>query len=324
MVLANVHGIPAPIGEPQPRLPDRGFHVVVLGPDNRPRYFCKCRPLNGHTLHRETRIMSGLGRKPDLATVIPATFGVMAGKIQIQVSDFVPGTRMSVLFRRLSQRACIDTLRDLVLLAERLSGAASAVLTELPEPSAEIEIRTEVERLLLQLAPLIGDGRVRAIERAVRDLPDRVPWVWQHGDFWPANILRHGTGYTILDFEQYGLVGVPLYDLFHLVSTCSNLRDTWQRAKHLAWFDRFSEPGTFTYACREVLASAIRRARLAPGEVAAGLLYYTLHMAASIRGRGAPPAFWQSYVHDAITLAASVGDKGPVELVTPMLTSRAA
>src|SRR5881397_3247923 len=41
----------------------------------------------------------------------------------------------------------------------------------------------------------------------------------QHGDLWPSNVVHSGGSWWLLDFEVFGEVQVPLYDVCHFVRT---------------------------------------------------------------------------------------------------------
>jgi len=50
----------------------------------------------------------------------------------------------------------------------------------------------------------------------VKSLP-RLPRIPQYTDFWPGNIIIDGNGIKIVDWEDFGLTSLPLFDLFHFI-----------------------------------------------------------------------------------------------------------
>jgi len=65
-------------------------------------------------------------------------------------------------------------------------------------------------------------GTSDAVQRCCRSLQqyfsnlstDRIPVILQHGDLFIGNVLRDGRQYYFVDWETFGLVDLPFYDLF--------------------------------------------------------------------------------------------------------------
>jgi fructosamine-3-kinase len=126
-----------------------------------------------------------------------------------------------------------------------------------------------------------------------------VPGRLQHGDLWPANVLRRGDSWWLLDYELFGEVRVPLYDALHLLRTSDRIR----RPRAETWVASLMDETAETAATRAILGRAAQRHGLTPAEVAAAFVYYVADGAARSWRRQAAADFWEPVLAEAETLA---------------------
>lgn len=74
------------------------------------------------------------------------------------------------------------------------------------------------------LSPL-GRELVSQVEAELREAAEtEVPGVCEHGDFWMGNVLVHGEGLAVVDWEDARAEGLPYMDLFMLLHAAAVLR----------------------------------------------------------------------------------------------------
>src|SRR5439155_45094 len=139
-------------------------------------------------------------------------------------------------------------------------------------------------------------GRETAVLRALNRDPELsgvapLPRLLQHGDLWPANILWHQGSWRLLDFESFGRVQVPLYDVHHFVRTCGSLRRPRSEATG-GWLDRLASRDREAALCRETIRREAGELGLNAAQALGVLLYYLVDITAQFRLRGVPRSFW--------------------------------
>jgi hypothetical protein len=152
----------------------------------------------------------------------------------------------------------------------------------------------DLQRIVqLGLSPEDADALALALSVARPAMPHP-----QHGDMWPANIVKTRRGWQILDFEDYGLIQVPLFDAIHFARSAPMPRNG------ATWFDVMCAPDTeWSTATRLVLRAAAQRRGLERDVVTGTLIYYLVSMTARLHERDNPRAVWGGLLSEVQSLA---------------------
>lgn len=79
----------------------------------------------------------------------------------------------------------------------------------------------------------VREGCARLVERAGADWLNSLAVVPQHGDFYVGNVLSDGNQWYAVDWESFGLVDLPVYDVYtfvlSLLRTDGNVSSGWDR-----------------------------------------------------------------------------------------------
>src|SRR6266513_549367 len=240
VILQNYGAIPPAVGKRGFYVWNRGFNLLLLGRGGVPLYFCKCRPAADHNLGRETAVLKALNRDLELSSVAPWTRGARSGELQLQVSEFVPGDPYALDVPGLGERQWAASMRDILTVARRVSIRAAALLPDFLAGTDPVVLHEVAAPSLAELGSAgLGEDQLRALDAAIRRA-GTLPRLLQHGDLWPPNILWHQGSWRLLDFESFGRVQVPLYDVHHFVRTCWSLRRRRFEATTGGWLDHLA------------------------------------------------------------------------------------
>lgn len=301
VILHNRGGVPPPREDHTYSDLIRGFHVLVLGPRGRPTHRCKCRPA-AEGPYRESLITQSLSRVPELARIVPPTTCVTGRTIHLQASVFLPGASLEPVCATAPAQTCVRVMQRLLETANNVARCAVR-LPELGIATGTLELAAEARPRLQSLETVLPQEDVAALANAL-DGAEPLLAAPQHGDLWPANALNYAGSYWLLDFESYGVARVPLYDMFHVLRTVSDLRD----GSSVPWLDRAANPTTFAAACGPFADQQATRAGVSRHQAARCLVYYVVHVAAETFRNGVFPAFWKAHVREAMVLARRLRD----------------
>jgi hypothetical protein len=264
---------------------DRGAHFVILSAEGAATHYCKCRRMGpDSTETREARILAILSRDPEASRFVPEFSETQGNGIQVQATRFVDAPRMDEVLPGLDAIAFKALVRNVHAAARCLSLS----VRETEGKTREVLRLSEVAAPLLKVLPEIGIGRDTALllHNALVGV-DEVPFLPQHRDLWPSNIFVHSEGHcTIVDFDHFGLVGVPLHDALHLVRTSSEVAG---RVEGRLWFEQIRSGDA---AVVEIVGAIARDLELSVRQVGGCFLYYLLDMAVGTYLRGGPESFW--------------------------------
>jgi hypothetical protein len=264
---------------------DRGFHLLLFCETGKALYYCKCRSrnLDGND-RREVRFLRFFRAHPSTRDIVPPQGHANDGRIDVQVTGFVGAPRMDQALVGLDDEGFHVILQDVQSASFRLSRAALEYDATL---GGYLEIRKEAEPLLREL-PLIGvSSEVADLLRQELARIEKVPALPQHRDLWPNNVFVHNDGRcTIVDFDHFGLVRVPLHDTCHLLRTASEAAG---RMTAGPWFERVLDGDPTVHA---VVRSAGSVLGLTPRQIGGCLVYYLLDIAVGTFRRGGPEEFW--------------------------------
>ena len=291
---------------------NRGFNLLLLGRDGVPRYFCKCRPTADHNLARETAVLQALNRDAELSGVAPWTRGARCEELQLQVSEYIPGQSYTQTVPRLGENAWTASMGEILALARRVSSRAPSLVPDLLAGAGLVALHDGVAEALGELAAAgLSEGQLGALEAALRRA-GTLPRLLQHGDLWPANVLWHRGSWRLLDFESFGRVQVPLYDVYHFVRTCWFLRQPRLDVAG-AWLDCLASDDGAADPCRRTMRREARELGLNAAQAIGALVYYLVDIAAQFHKRGLPRSFWEPLALEVRRVADALNAGTPLE-----------
>jgi aminoglycoside phosphotransferase (APT) family kinase protein len=106
-------------------------------------------------------------------------------------------------------------------MVETIAGIHAAVRS--PKTGAQPDrFRSSVAeplRVLSEFGPALAvpEGCRRLLAAAGPERFQTLPVIPQHGDLYDGNLLRHSGGWYVVDWESFGMVDLPAYDLYTLL-----------------------------------------------------------------------------------------------------------
>lgn len=308
VLLQNSAGVPTRRQLTDTYIGSRGFNFMILGSDGRPSYFCKCRPLANARLRHELAVLTTLGADRRTRETVPRTWGVKSEELQLLISEYIQGTSFDRTVVTLTSARWVDSMTQILDVAGRVAQTVAHTLPGRIEGSVSLREAAAPSLNYLASAGLLDADAITAMDSALR-LGGRVEAQPQHGDLWPQNIVESRGAWWLLDFESFGDVVVPLYDAWHLLRTCSDLRRHSGRkggAIPELWIDRLVGRGDESAASWHTVSIAAREHRLDAQQIVAGLVYYVSHIATEFHKRGGPRWYWHPHVREARRLATAL------------------
>jgi Phosphotransferase enzyme family len=282
----NIGTIPPSQDTPGDFVWNRGFSVVVVGKWGRPRYFCKCRAAGDARLRHEIETMNALSDDSELRCHVPPVQWERSDRLQVHITRYLAGTPLNGLLahRFRSSRALGHIVNETVDVALTVSRRGTLVLDALVRQGREVDLASEAKPAIGYLTRVgFASDDCGVIQRALQGIPP-LPRQLQHGDWWPANLIRHGRSMWVVDFEHYGEVQVPMYDVFHFLRTCSDLWVTAGAGD--SWLDRMRDvtaPGT--RLLREAACRAAAELGLTTDQAVGALIYYIVDFGVTMHRR---------------------------------------
>ena len=313
VMVQNAASIPATTidNDPQSGV-NRGFNLVVLNRRGEPAFYVKCRPAVVGGVGRESRILSALHGDPELSPIVPAVQSSTSVRMQVQVMPYLHGQSLSTLDDALGPAEWREASNGILLTAERIAQRAGARCPEDLPAAAAVSIADQgavALEYLLNIGLSVDDA---AALHAVTVTAGLVPQHFQHGDLWSANIIKVAAGWRILDFEQYGVIQVPLFDAFHLVRFAPGMRGAMLAGR---WVNAMlGESTPWAIMSRQVIRETAERHRLSEDVINGALAFYLPTMAASLRRRGNPSTVWAPVLLEAQTFARHLRSGGSLKL----------
>lgn len=269
----------------------RGFHARVLARDGRCTHYIKCRSASSAYAAREASVLTALRTDPSLADVVPPASGLVLPGLRALILGVVEGQGFARRVARKRLPTAVADVRVCLAVRGRLMARASKV-GAVPETPGSFSPLQAIEPSLRILEESGVAPTVLAVirDRVHTDLPSEP----QHGDFTPANIIWGPRGPVILDFEFFGVVASPLYDVWHFIR---NVRV--QRAES-SWLGVLAPRNETDAAWHALLSEEIGRAGLSERQVAASLLWYLSHITALIIARKNSEEYYRPYLNDLV------------------------
>jgi hypothetical protein len=278
-----------------------GFNVLVAE-RGRPIYFCKCRPAGDPALAHEAAVGEILSREPATAAHVPAFHFERGGVMDILVVRRLPGRPYHELLVKQSDREWLSSVELVIGLVEGMATYVTAAIPALRGPDA-LRVAEEGRWALaaLQAEQGLVARRADALALALAGGDEVTPRL-QHGDLWPPNVLVDGRSVYILDLDLFGRVRVPLYDLFHMLCICSEVRRP-ETADRRPWAQRLVDGDPSEAGARDLIRRAASRHGLSSSATFAAFVYYVVDITARVKARGAWTADWREYLAQAARLA---------------------
>ena len=300
LILENYGAIPPAVRKSGYYVWNRGFNILLLGRDDVPRYFCKCRPIADANLARETSVLLALNRDPVLRPVVPRTSGARDEEVQLQLSEFMSGEPYERTLPGLTQQAWLESMGQILGVARMVSARATTLLPDLV--TAPAPLRVDAADALTRLGAVgVAEDVLGGLDQALA-CAGSVPRLLQHGDLWPANVLWHRGSWRLLDFEIFGIVQTALYDVCHFVRNCWILREP-QAAATTSWVARLASAGRDAELCRHAILGEARQLGLGPTQAAGVLAYYVVDVTAQLIRRGSAQAAWAPLMREVLAAA---------------------
>jgi len=310
ILLQNLAGVPVERHLVDTYMGSLGFNVLVLGSDGRPSHFCKCRSVSNARLRHELAVLTALGADRRTRQAVPRTWGVQSDELRLLVSEYIRGTPFDRSVVNLSASRWVDSMTEILGVESRVAEAAGHVLPDAVDGRVSMHDAAGPSLEYLDANGLLEPDALNALEEALR-LGGRVEAQPQHGDLWPQNVVGWRGSWWLLDFEAFGDVVVPLYDAWHLVRKCSDLRRHWAGKHGTApelWIDRLIGDSEEASASWHTVAVAAREHGLTSNQIVGGLAYYVSHIATEFHKRGGPRWYWEPHIQEARRLAYALPD----------------
>jgi hypothetical protein len=214
--------------------PSWGFKLLVLGTGGHPEWFCRCNWATPSLMSREIALLGTLGSDPRSSSFIAPTISGRFDVLTLQLSKYYAEPTYDNLVRHRTSTEWHSDLTSIQSAAERVL----MVATENAEDLFGLDIATERRESLLCDLGRIGnairnDQLVSWLTANLVPCVHELPLSLQHGDLWPPNIIKNRNSWILIDFTECGLVWVPGFDLFHLLSNGpSGFTTKWMGESH--------------------------------------------------------------------------------------------
>lgn len=254
---------------------DRGFKMLLLDRQGRAEWFVRCSWAAPEAMQREVELLDVLRKDPFGAEHVPESRSASGDPLFVQASRFLGEVSYSGFIEHRGPTDWMQDVREVSAVSSRLMAIAGRNLERLGTPPSRSQRAEWLDADFATLAgaglpPSLVDGLRRATEPSL-DLPAEL----QHGDLWPANVLRAQGRWWLIDFAECGVVWSPLYDVMHLVATAPPAAGKlWYALAAAHPVDRWLE------ARWTLLREAAIARGLTETQLASCLLYYLVHLTA--------------------------------------------
>jgi len=267
-IVVNYGRVPARLGEL-----DKGFKLLLLNESGETSWFARCGWAAPDAMEREVQLLEVLGQDSHAKLHIPESRWARGPKLFLQASRYLGDNTYRSLLAGRSALQWAQDIEEILALSERLMRTAQRLHRPFTNPPSAAERRLQVER---DLATLETNGltsiSARALQRALEGA-EHLPAELQHGDLWPANILRAENRWWLIDFTESGMVWSPLYDLLHLLAYAPTERAT-------PWYATLSNGNAWTRARNRIFRNALGKRGFDAQTGGVCLAYYVTHLAA--------------------------------------------
>ncbi len=301
LVVQNIGPVPPEEGHPEYSGWNRGVGLALIDARGRPTHYVKCRPVGGGTAGRESRVLAALGANPDLRSLLPTVRESASTRAHLQLIPYLAGENFEAVGDVMKPAAWADAINGILDAMDRIASAANAQCVEWQGPDDMISVAEEVAPVLEYLQALGLSAHDAAILRDATDRAGMVRAQLQHGDLWPANIIKSKSGWRILDFEHYGVLRLPLFDALHLIRSAPGLR---RAALSGVWLQAITDPqNAWSRTSQMLIRSAADRRQLDDPHIVGLMVFYLATMTSVLQRRGNQPFIWERLLRETQRLA---------------------
>lgn len=292
----------------------RGFHLLMVDRHGTPTHFAKCRSADDQPLEHESRVLQALSSDAALQRIIPQNRSACSEVLRVQLSRWLPGVTFEQIAPGMPAADWGSAAQAILDNASAVGARAAELMPDLLGSEGMIDPAAEAGAHFFTLRREGVEAEILdPLESLLADAP-RLPRRLQHGDLWPGNVLRWEDDWWLLDFEVFGRVQVPLYDVFHLLR--SNPERRRNPARWLGAAD--SSTSAWTRASRAVLHHFVTDLELTPAAVGGAYLSYLVEFTARMHSGGAPHGFRAPYLEELRLVAADAGAGTALEALVPL------
>lgn len=290
-----------------------GFKFLLGNPKGDPAWFGRCGWAPPDTMERECQLLLALQAEPSTSRHTPEVRVDLNGHRTVQVSRHLGHSAYTLSLPQLSPTQWTRDVDEILTLSERIM---STLKTSAPNLFCEnpAEARRESFGKDCKVLRLNGiqSSIVDRLEAAVIEHIDNLPVLLQHGDLWPANVLRAEERWWLIDYTECGMVWVPGYDLFSMLINQPTCFST-------SWIAPEKRPRTDMWdkARRAIIKQFCVRHGLNSLQLSITQLYSLLHIAAYRMRDGVSEKLGSYWKHKIIEVDKYLTNKNSIDtLVT--------
>jgi len=312
LLITRNHGSIPVTSDQHPGFAGRGFQLVLLDRRGNPSHYARCRWADDILFARECEYVTVLAMDEELAGLMPRFRTASSSTLRVLVSEYLSGGTHLGRLRRQSARSWLRAARSAAGLRDRLSERAHLLLPSLNNRlRGEVPSRIASERLDTLVHAGLPLDDARALASAVGPLDD-CPGSVQHGDFWPGNLIRHQRSWWLIDYEEFGTVFAPLFDVLHFLQQTARIR-AWGSTGPWLGEGASAMPSSWKHAFGSLLDGQIERLGMSPPQLAAAVTFYVVRMGSHRLRPGVSRQFAEPLLEDARTIARWARGSGALE-----------
>jgi len=278
-VVINSDGLlPRPGVLPGEPIINRGFDLIVLE-DGRQRYFGKVRAAVAPHMPHASKVRRALATLETPYLRVPTATFVPGETVSVQLAPFMSGDSLFGHLKDARPAWLTEELRRILPDLHALESHAIEMLDLGVDWATPLDLFSAVEAHFETAVGAAGLAApqlkvLRDVLRAAGSVRPRP----QHGDLWGENILLADGRAWLIDFEAYGQVIVPLYDVLHLGHT-SLTASEGEHASGLALL-RASHP--LAVVVRGAIAASMERNGITRTQLDGLLAFYLIRMSTEL------------------------------------------
>ncbi|MEO8031329.1 MAG: phosphotransferase [Gemmatimonadota bacterium] len=286
---------------------NRGFDLLLLDRDGRQTHVCKVRPARDLRARNEALVMAAMRLDPEVSSLLPPSYYRSVPDLQVLVTAFLPGRPYQHRLRLISAADWLSDMREVLPLSCRFSARAAELIPSLSGHGDPLDLSLQTADEFSYLAGLgIESDKLMTLRRRLEAMaPLRASL--QHGDLWPANLLHDRGSWSLLDFEAFGRIKVPLFDAIHLLRTCLEIRTGEQDSP--LWLRRVLGPQPDSKACRQLMMEAAQREGVSAEQAVGVLIHYWAVFARRSHLAGNPRGFWEPLLSEVREMARLIAEE---------------
>lgn len=283
VMVLNDGSVPA-----RPGVPPVGFKLLLLDERGAPEWFARCSWTTRAEMLRETAVLETLTHDALCRRHIPEVRTAHTERIFVQLTRHLGVQAYSGAIQSLAPPAWTRDVLEIASLTRRMMAQAEQLLPALrTQRTVDDRQRAIAADLARVEAAGLGAIPLQALREALESVRG-VPFLLQHGDLWPGNVLRQHDRWWIIDFAECGAVWVPLYDVLHMLHMApKQARQLWYATAPAG------RPDAWTTARRAIAHRLAAEQGLSPCQLGACLVFYLVHLCA-YRLRPGVPRQWSA------------------------------